>query len=276
MFLPPILPTSSRQKQFYYQQVCWLDSSRSGLDRVQHCCPTAGSPQELPQSNDMLEERPPGDNTWTEVVFVCFFVEVSLSALKLMIFVANVWSTESRGVIYNINSVAPCCDQKCNRLRFVPPPIIHLLLGDAASGLPSKLAGGSLFLRAAARHNTAGATLWARRRERFSGCGGISSGSAHPDSLRLTVGWCWQRRPRPACACTWRWPRTWRWWAIRAHRRRRVLRLSSERCWDNNEIGQAGLVKEIRLALNRFTQIQITKKKYPSRVDDLRWIRAKI
>lgn len=62
---------------------------------------------------------------------------------------------------------------------FGPPPIIHLLLGEAASGLPSTQAAGSLFLRAAARHHTAGATLWVRRRERFSGCGGISSARAH-------------------------------------------------------------------------------------------------
>lgn len=162
-----------------------------------------------------------------------------------MIFVANVWSTESRGVIHNINSVAPDCHQKCSRLRFVPPPIIHLLLGDAASGLPSRPAGGSLFLGAAAWRSTAGATLRAQRRERFSSCGGISSGSPHPDSLQLTVGQCW---PGPACACT------WRWWAITAHRRRRrALGRSSERCRDNNETGQAGLVKEIRLASNGST-----------------------
>lgn len=63
--------------------------------------------------------------------------------------VVKVWSRERRGVIYNINSITPCCDRKCNRMLFVPPPIVHLLLGDAASGLPSKLAGGGLFLCAA-------------------------------------------------------------------------------------------------------------------------------
>lgn len=40
------------------------------------------------------------------------FVALSLSALTLMIILSNVRSAESRGVIYNINSVAPCCDQK--------------------------------------------------------------------------------------------------------------------------------------------------------------------
>lgn len=70
--------------------------------------------------------------------------------------------------------------------------------------------------------------------------GFISSASTHPDSLQLTVGWCWLR---PACA--WRWPCAWRQWAIRVHRSQGELRLSGQGCWDD-EIEQAGLGKEIR------------------------------
>lgn len=63
-----------------------------------------------------------GDNKLTYVAMVVCFqnflrdtqTEVLASALKPMILVANVWSTESRGVIYNINSITPCCDRKCN------------------------------------------------------------------------------------------------------------------------------------------------------------------
>lgn len=150
------------------------------------------------------------------------------------------------------------------QLNAVCPPS-HLLLGDAASGLPSKLAGGRLFLCAAGWNNTAGVALWARRRERFSSCGGISSASTHPDSLQLTVGWCWRRRLRPACAR--RWPCAWRQWAIRVHGSRGELRPSGQGCWDDDEIERAGSVKEIRFLLTDLyveDSFRIILKRMPS------------
>lgn len=45
-----------------------------------------------------------------------------VSALKLMILIPNVWSTESKGVIYNINSAAPCCDLNCSQMLSFETP----------------------------------------------------------------------------------------------------------------------------------------------------------
>lgn len=74
-----------------------------------------------------------GANKLTSVAtVVCLPCILRNTALKPMIVVVNGWSRGNRAVIYNINSITPCWDRKCNRMLFVPPPIVHLLLGDAA------------------------------------------------------------------------------------------------------------------------------------------------
>lgn len=115
--------------------------------------------------------------------------------------VNHMWSTESKGVIYNINSSAPCCELNCSLMLSLETP-----RGLRPSFSDPSAAGETLqqachhahwhqsVLRVAVWHNTAGVAL----------CPGGKSGSiavaalalithTHTNSLQLTVGWCWQR-----------------------------------------------------------------------------------
>lgn len=136
------------------------------------------------------------------------FVALSLSALTLMIILSNVQSAESRGVIYNINSVAPCCDQKVQPTAGLGPLPSSICCWERLhQACHQRRQPAACFCTRLA--DTAGATLWVRRRERFSSCGGISSARTHTlTHYSSRWGDADGGAPRPACACTWRWPCT--------------------------------------------------------------------
>lgn len=116
--------------------------------------------------------------------FVCQVLE-SVLALKCVIRVPCIWSTETKGLIYFINPIALCCNlDRCQGLSFgtqrgslSPLPVLHLLLTDSA--LVCAVAPACL-LHAAVWCNPAGWVLW------LGGC--ISSHYARSSSLHLTVG----------------------------------------------------------------------------------------
>lgn len=114
-----------------------------------------------------------GANKLTNVAtVVCLPCILRNTALKPMIVVVNGWSRGNRAVIYNINSITPCCDRKCNRMLFVPPS--HRPSAAGRCCLPSWRAVACFRVRLADTTQRGGAALWARRRERSSSCGGIT------------------------------------------------------------------------------------------------------
>lgn len=114
----------------------------------------------------------------------------------------NMWSKESKSVIYNINSAAPCCELNCSQMLSFETPrgLLSLFLwsiccwGDTAAGLPSSsLAPVCFACVCLTQHSRSGIMAWWQ--ERLNSCGGISFHFAHTNSLQLTVGWCLQWDP---------------------------------------------------------------------------------
>lgn len=137
-------------------------------------------------------------------LFSCFSEQNAsvASALKQITLTPNVLSTESKGVIYNINLDAPWADSNGSETLssdapqdLCPSSSDPSAAGRRCSRPAIKLTGTSLLSACGCLTQHSGRSVMARWRERLNSRGGICSHYAHSSSLELTVGWCWRREP---------------------------------------------------------------------------------